>query len=403
MATLVARSGVFCYGVGFGRGWAKSAVIVTRLPNTAGQQVATMKATYGEKYPYKKPWPYQTKKYTYWHETFYENTIHRFNENTKVIVVDGNIGVGKNAFAKKLAKMFDLQYFPSVTDKPCFHDNLTGFDERDLDPILPSSCQSYDLTKFLAEKHPENGRVALLQRKWYKEKTYAYCDALVHLLSTGQGVVVVRSPFSDYVFVEAMKKMGYVTPEFMKYYYYVYNNTICELMRPHISIYLDAPTKVLRDRIRKRGDQRELNSKVLSDKYLDTLSQVYRENFLTKMGQTCEVIEIDATEEPDDLDVAVVAEEIEKMVLESADCDDPKFQDWNESQPDDCLGVLRRTYANREHFNALFTLPEPFEAPEAMYSLEDHTTRRAVFEDHPALKYRQGWAPELGYKGAWRF
>ena len=185
MAAVVARSSVFCYGVGFGRGWSKAAITAVRLPGLTEHQVATMRATYGEKYPYAEPWPYQTKRYTFLHEALYQNTVHRFNENTKVIVVDGNIGVGKNEFAKRLAKMFDLQYFPSVSDKAVFFDKVSGFDERSLDAILPASCQSYDLTKFLADKHPEKGRVGLLQRKWYVEKGMAYSDALLHLLSTG--------------------------------------------------------------------------------------------------------------------------------------------------------------------------------------------------------------------------
>ena len=33
-------------------------------------QVATMRATYGEPYPYKAPWPYQTKRFRLWHEIF---------------------------------------------------------------------------------------------------------------------------------------------------------------------------------------------------------------------------------------------------------------------------------------------------------------------------------------------
>jgi NADH dehydrogenase (ubiquinone) 1 alpha subcomplex subunit 10 len=34
-------------------------------------------------------------------------------------------------------------------------------------------------------------------------------DALAHLFNTGQGVVMDRSPYSDFVFIEAMTKCGY--------------------------------------------------------------------------------------------------------------------------------------------------------------------------------------------------
>ena len=35
-------------------------------------------------------------------------------------------------------------------------------------------------------------------------------DALAHVFNTGQGVVMDRSPYSDFVFIEAMFKCGYV-------------------------------------------------------------------------------------------------------------------------------------------------------------------------------------------------
>lgn len=38
-----------------------------------------------------------------------------------------------------------------------------------------------------------------------------YIDALAHVFSTGQGVVLDRSPYSDFVFVEAMFKHGYLS------------------------------------------------------------------------------------------------------------------------------------------------------------------------------------------------
>lgn len=36
-------------------------------------------------------------------------------------------------------------------------------------------------------------------------------DALAHLLSTGQGVVLDRCVYSDFVFAEAMASQGYIS------------------------------------------------------------------------------------------------------------------------------------------------------------------------------------------------
>lgn len=147
-------------------------------------QVATLKATYGGKYPYEKPFPYERKKYGLL-ESYYDKTIPRLNENSKVIVVEGNVGVGKTEFAKKLASNFDLKFFGPTQDSKCFFNKEYAYDTRKLDELLPTSAQTYDLAKFYAEKHPENGYVGRLQLQWYQEKFFDYMLALKHLLSTG--------------------------------------------------------------------------------------------------------------------------------------------------------------------------------------------------------------------------
>lgn len=38
-----------------------------------------------------------------------------------------------------------------------------------------------------------------------------YIDALAHVLSTGQGVVLDRCCYSDFVFLEAMFSQGYIS------------------------------------------------------------------------------------------------------------------------------------------------------------------------------------------------
>ena len=144
-----------------------------------------MKATYGEPYGYEKPWPYETKKYNFINEWF-DKTKARLNENSKVIVVDGNIAVGKNNFAKRLAKNFDLKYIGSVPDSQCFIGKENGFDLRSLNEFLTDATLFYDLEKWLTEPQPSVGRVGKLQLMWYQEKFMVYCHALHHLLSTGK-------------------------------------------------------------------------------------------------------------------------------------------------------------------------------------------------------------------------
>ena len=114
-------------------------------------QVATLKATYGEPYPYPEPYPYWKKRYTMpWTELF-DTTWSRFNENTKVILVEGNVAVGKKDFAERLAKAFDLKYFePTPNDRHIFNKE-NGFDPRMLNDMFPADLRPYDLSRFLED------------------------------------------------------------------------------------------------------------------------------------------------------------------------------------------------------------------------------------------------------------
>lgn len=73
-----------------------------------------------------------------------------------------------------------------------------------------------------------------------------YVDALAHVLSTGQGVVLDRSCFSDFVFVEAMQKSDYISRAARSVYYDIRKNTITELLKPHLVIYLDVPVETVK-------------------------------------------------------------------------------------------------------------------------------------------------------------
>lgn len=73
-----------------------------------------------------------------------------------------------------------------------------------------------------------------------------YVDALAHVLSTGQGVVLDRSCFSDFVFVEAMQKSDYISRAARSVYYDIRKNTIPELLKPHLVIYLDVPVETVK-------------------------------------------------------------------------------------------------------------------------------------------------------------
>lgn len=59
----------------------------------------------------------------------YEDTQDHFDENSRIIVVEGNIGVGKSYLAKKIAEELDFLLFPEATMDFKYIDDQ-GFDLR---------------------------------------------------------------------------------------------------------------------------------------------------------------------------------------------------------------------------------------------------------------------------------
>lgn len=66
-------------------------------------------------------------------------------------------------------------------------------------------------------------------------------DGLAHLLSTGQGVVLTRSPYSDIIFLEALYRHNLITKTSYKGLLEIRNASLYELLKPHLVIYLDVP------------------------------------------------------------------------------------------------------------------------------------------------------------------
>jgi NADH dehydrogenase (ubiquinone) 1 alpha subcomplex subunit 10 len=358
-------------------------------------QVATLKATFGEKYPYSKAWPYETRKFNLFHE-IYDNSIARINENSKVIVVEGNVGAGKNEFAKRLAKNFDLRYIPGVTEDFAFTNNEHKFDLRCTDDLLTESAQQYTNKKLFHDAKPESGIAGKLQFLFYKARFDQYYKALLHLFSTGQGVVVVRSAFSDRVFADVFRKMGWLTRPYMPWYTDLVDNSLCALLRPHVTVYLDTPVDVCMKNTKAKGRVEE-QGKNFSEAYLSAIEAGYKNVFLPRQRLTHEVMEIDWSVVGDEMDMDVITEEIAQLHLDSSFADDPKFEDWRKLNQD-LVGHYRKLFASDWQMEHFVRRPMPMHMPEMMGSDEDNLAREKILWEHPGLQYRPGYVRAFGDK-----
>lgn len=192
--------------------------------------------------PRPPPYDWRHKKTTIW--TYHTDPMmERFDDNTKVIIIEGMPAVGKDKVAKQLAEELEMKYMapPSYDD---LWINPYGVDMRSFNPKLPVNAQFYDLNTFLQD--PKHINVTSMQIGMLFMRCNQYIDALAHVLSTGEGVVLQRSPWTDHIFMEAMAARGWVSKLALEYHRDACRGTFHEFMRPHLTIYLDAPISVIK-------------------------------------------------------------------------------------------------------------------------------------------------------------
>lgn len=188
------------------------------------------------------PFDYIHKKYDFWAQLF-DPMVDRCDENTKVIVVEGPIAVGKSKLAAKLAEEFGMVYLPPPTFDE-YYINENGYDLRTLDDRLSTKAQSCDVQKFLT--NPYHPNVTMFQFHYFQFKFDQYITALLHLVSTGQGVVLNRSFYTDYIFAKAMMNAGYMRPEALNFYNEIVDVAKLFMLRPHLIVYLDVPVDIVK-------------------------------------------------------------------------------------------------------------------------------------------------------------
>uniref|UniRef100_A0A7N9D358 NADH dehydrogenase [ubiquinone] 1 alpha subcomplex subunit 10, mitochondrial n=1 Tax=Macaca fascicularis TaxID=9541 RepID=A0A7N9D358_MACFA len=242
--------------------------------------------------------------YGMWRFLFGDKTSTRMTEHSKVITVDGNICTGKGRLAKEVAEKLGFKHFPEAGIH--YVDSTTG----DGKPLAEDYSGNISLEKFYDDPRSNDGHSYRLQSWLYSSRLLQYSDALEHLLTTGQGVVLERSIFSDFVFLEAMYNQGFIRKQCVDHYNEVKNITACEYLPPHLVVYIDVPVPEVQRRIQKKGDPHEMK---ISSAYLQDIENAYKKTFLPEMSQKCEILQYSAREAEDS---TRVVEDIEYLKFE---------------------------------------------------------------------------------------
>lgn len=95
------------------------------------------------------------------------------------------MAAGKSKLAKEIAKSFGMLYYPEA-NLDMEYINPYGYDLRQLDPMLPACCKSFDVMDFM--RNPNHMLVARFQIQQYLIKYTTHFSCLLYLrLSAFQG------------------------------------------------------------------------------------------------------------------------------------------------------------------------------------------------------------------------
>lgn len=89
-----------------------------------------------------KPFPYEKRQFGLLQHLLGDRTTLRFDENTKVVVVEGAHAVGKTKFAKELAEELGMKYHPAPNMDMFFKSPYGKVDIRSVINLAPSTCST---------------------------------------------------------------------------------------------------------------------------------------------------------------------------------------------------------------------------------------------------------------------
>lgn len=313
---------------------------------------------------YEKPYDYKNKKYGLIGQIF-DSTLKKLGENSLIITVEGNFGSGKTEFAKKLAKEIDFVYAREPDLDQHLFEMPNGENKRKIINKYVGDNKRFHVDS-LEEWHlnPTFKSTIGLQHSFYNIRWMQTRTALLHLLSTGQGVVLERSVFSDSVIGQALYEQNLLSDQAYRFYMRdLIPLTLHELWRPHVSIYLDkSPEECLRS-IKEKGKAFEINSKVYTIDFLKSVDKNYKKNFLPEMKNHLHVLSYQSA----DADTEITIEDLEMLDYE----DQTKFSDWR-IRKETTINLYRKFLSNYEICLQTLLAPDSFiDVPEHLWYGEE--------------------------------
>jgi NADH dehydrogenase (ubiquinone) 1 alpha subcomplex subunit 10 len=368
--------------------------------NNKVQSCSIYSKTSGMLEPRLKPWPYKSLGFNALYH-YIDGTTKRFNDNSKMIVVEGPPGLQKTKFAKELAEELDMLFVPGASMDQ-FYTNGYGYDLRELDHLFHfTKCISYDEKKFAQNPTGQEGGLDRMQDALTHLRVHNYTNALAHLFNTGQGIVTEKSPFTDHVFSEAAYKFGWIDRNSRIFLNKIRKQITAQLLRPNLIIYLDAPVDVVQSKLRERSKTThpwEKNSPVFENR--EYLKMVYedmmKDQYIKTASASSRVLMYDWSEGGD---TEVVVEDIERLNMDYFDKYDKQQQDWR-MHKEDKYARKRQQYTNRWRTDVHMKV-DFFEQDRILFTPEEMIEFQFHAHKVPGSRYQYGYNEELGDSPKW--
>ncbi|XP_077437089.1 NADH dehydrogenase [ubiquinone] 1 alpha subcomplex subunit 10, mitochondrial [Vanacampus margaritifer] len=307
-----------------------------------------------------------------------ERTTPRLKRYSKIISVDGNLASGKGAVAQNLANKLGMLYMPEPDT--FYLDKMT----EEKEPLPVDFNGMCSLEKFYMDPKAADGNSYRLQLWMYNMRLMQYSDAVEHLLTTGQGVILERSPFSDMVFLDAMFKQGYIRKECVQHYNEIKHISICEFLPPHLVIYVDMPAEEVQKKLKQSGKSYLQNVPLA---YLKSIEDSYKKSFLPEISEQSELLVYDATQAQD---YEKVAEDIEYLKFDKGP--------WLD-QDDVTYHHMRVLVEDKLRVASLTCIPKFL--PEITVGAHDYHDKYYAYKSLPGKKYARGYNEDVGDKMLW--
>ena len=191
---------------------------------------------------------------------------------------------------------------------------------------------------------------------------------------------------------------GWISKTTRKHYFKLRDLMMCEILRPNLIVYLDAPVDVVQRKIRERAEKThpwEKNSPVYENTgYLNHLyNDLFKKQYLQEAGIHSYVLTYDWSEGGD---TEVVVEDIERMDMDYHDKYDRQQLDWR-MLTEDNFGQARLNYTGEQKHRILggFCTGWHF-ADDIILTSDEALEAEQVRSRLPGSKYTKGFNVSMG-------